>query len=103
MSADNFIAIQQIGGRWYVWGAGASDELHLVPLDRARNFRFGFSARRYARRLHANTPVVEYGIQELGAYDEWRDYYQDAIIHMESEYWAMVDNFQNRARKEGVH
>ena len=102
MSADNFVAIQQIQGRWYVWNESASNELPIVPLDRAKSFRFGFQARRYAKKLVDSMMVVEYGIQELGGYDHWSMYYQHAVDHLQREYWEMVDRFQSRAQ-EGVH
>ena len=102
MSADNFVAIQQIRNRWYVWNESASNTLPMVPLDRARSFLFGFQARRFARRLTREN-YYEYGIQELGGYDRWPDYYQDAVDHLQREYWEMIDKFQSRASQEGVH
>ena len=102
MSADNFVAIQQIRRRWYVWNESASNELPIVPLDRARIFRFGFQARRFARKL-ARENYYEYGIQELGGYDDWPMYYTHAVDHLQREYWEMVDRFQNRAAHEEVH
>ncbi len=102
MSADNYVAVQQIGKRWYVWNESASNALPLVPLDRAASFRFGFQARRFARKTEREG-YYEYGVRELGGYDRWPDYYQDAVDHLQRDYWEMIDKFQGRAGQEGVH
>ena len=102
MSADNYLAIQKIGRRWYVWDESASNMLPLVPLDRATSFRFGFQARRLARKL-VRDGYYEYGVTELIGYDSWKTYYTHAVERQQREYWEMIDKFQNRAGKKGVH
>ena len=102
MSADNYLAIQKIGRRWYVWEESASNMLPLVPLDRAWSFRFGFRARRFARKLTWKN-YYEYGITELSSYNDWPTYYTHAVERQQREYWEMIDKFQNRAGQEGLH
>ncbi len=103
MSADNFVAIQQVGGRWYVWSESASNRSPFVPIERATVFRFGFQARRFARKLVRDN-YYEYGISELGGWDSWPDYYQDVIFNLQHDYWEMVDKFQGRqAEEEAQH
>jgi hypothetical protein len=65
MSADNFIAIQKIKKRWFVWMAFAPEnEEHKPGGSFLRKFKKHKTAWAYAQGLLAGLGVVEYGIIE---------------------------------------
>ena len=68
MSADNLIAIQKIGDRYYVWHESASND-YPYPNATAESFKKKNAAYCAAKDMYDDCCIVEYGIQELDPVD----------------------------------
>jgi hypothetical protein len=100
MSADNYIAMQKIGWRWYVWHESASNELPFVPIERAIVSWTHGRALKNVGELYDECMIVEYGVQNLPSYKNWVSYYRDAVDAYSKNFWETIDAIQGRERAE---